>query len=270
MASKKVNKRTTAKTSRAVTASPSPSQDAALTAFDGSTVWGDEGLDNDDVIIPKIHLMQFTSEAVQAGQAKPGDFRDSMDVEKLLGSVKNPVELIFFGSFKSWWVFHDDEYVQTVPMTAANKGWEREETGENGEVITRKPLLSFYCVSPTDIAKGEVFPYVLTFKSTSYYTGKKLATYAAQLRMKKKPLAAKTFTIGCHKEENDKGKYFVMDVNPGRNTTNDEMQIAHEWYKTLMAAQSAGKVKVHEDEEVSSSVAGHSPMKDVPQNEMRI
>lgn len=204
-------------------------------AEDGA--WGGEDIGNDDIIIPKILLMQPMSELVTDGIARIGEFRSSLDKDQVLGDDKTPVELIVFGSFKTWIEFKDGEYLTTKKMTAENTELPQEEVMEDGSVITRDRVINYYCLNTKDIESGEPFPFVLSCRRTSYTAGKTIATHIKKLQMFKKPSAAKAFNLTSRKETNDKGTFFILDVEVKRDSTEKEMLAAYEWYKVLQKAK---------------------------------
>lgn len=207
--------------------------------------WGGEDISNTDIIIPKILLMQPMSELVTDGIAKIGEFRDSLNTARVLGDEKAPVEVVVFGTFRTWMTFKDGEYLNTIARDASNEALPREEIEEgSGAAITRTQILNAYCLMPKDIASGEAFPFVLSFKSTSYTAGKALMTHIKKLQMFKKPSAAKVFLVSCHKETNDKGTFFVPDIAVLRDSTEAEMAQAYEWYKLIARS----KVKVDDSD----------------------
>jgi len=197
------------------------------------SAWGGEGITNDDITIPKILLMQPMSDLVTDGIAKIGEFRDSLDPEKMLGNDKTPVEVIVFGTFKTWIEFKDGEFLSIKRMTGENEGLEREEIQEDGSVITRDKTWNFYCLVPSDIESGETFPYVISFRRTGTKAAKDINTYLVKLKMMNKPSAASVFALTSYKETNDKGTFFVPQVKVVRKTTNEEIAAAKTWYEVL-------------------------------------
>lgn len=209
--------------------------------------WGSEGISNSDILISKLLLMQGLSEKVSDGEASVGQIRDSVNNTLLGGFVKpkemQPVQMICFSSFKTWVIFEKrgvgsdakDEYVGTVPFSPENEGWAISEI-VNGVEVRRDKCLNFYVLLPSEIEEGVAFPYLVSFRRTSSYAGKKLATIAAKLKLFKKPLSSKVIELKVAAEENDKGKFFVFDVADGRAATPKEIQTAYEWYQTLKVA----------------------------------
>ncbi len=197
-----------------------------LTTYDAS--WGaSQGLDKSDLQVPKLLLTQAMSEAVADGKAKPGDFINSLD-GTVLGNKDKPVEVIVFRSGKTIQVFNGNDYLRTEPFNAMTAAMLYDKS--EGDMIHKHVIMNFSCLLPKDIKDGAAFPIVTSFKKTSLGAGKKLSTLLIKLDMMKKPSAAKTFLISCNQQENDKGKFFVMDVSMGRDTTSAELEEAKIWF----------------------------------------
>lgn len=251
MAKKEVSK-TEAKNEK--TPATRPEHAGAVTEYQEQGAWGGEEISNEDMVIPKILLMQPMSELVTDGVAKIGEFRDSLNTDRVLGNDKEPVELIIFGTFKTWLEFKDGEYLSTKKWTPENAELPRDEILEDGSVISRDKVLNFYCLVPKDISGGEPFPFVLSCRRTSATAGKELNTHIKKLQMFKKPSAAKVFALTSYKETNDKGTFFVSQVKVLRDSTTEEQAIAYEWYKALAKS----KVRVDESDLQKSTTASTS------------
>lgn len=252
-------------------------QDTPPAIWEGDDTFAQEKVDATDLIIPKLMLGQYSSAAVQDGVVKAGEFYNSLRKNEVRGGEKEPVELIFFKKYKTWWEFRNDQYVRTVEVTPENHNlpWE-EEDGK--DIVTRKMLMNYYVLDVKDIAAGKKVPMIVTFKGTSYQAGKTLEFYKAELQTLNRSLPTQTFKLTCHREENDDGKFFVIDVEPGRDVTAEEYAVAKEWYQ-LLATQTFKRhdeadVPVEDveaadvEDDVPVDVAG--PSVSSPQSEMRI
>lgn len=227
----------------------------AIQEYEAQGAWGGEDISTEDIVIPKIMLMQPMSDLVTDGVAKIGEFRDSLNTSRILGyTTEKPVEFIVFGTFKRWMEFKDKEFQRAFVWTPENAELKTEEITEAGELITRDVSLNFYCLLPDDIESGEAFPYVISCRMTSKQAGKDLSTHIKKLQMFKKPSAAKVFVLTATKETNDKGTFFVLHTAVGRDATATEQAAAYEWYKLL------GKSKVRvDDSDVNKTTATASP-----------
>ncbi len=228
----------------------------ALAEFEGQT-WGGEGIDNSDILVPKIWLMQPMSDLVTDQKAVIGEFRDSLNKDRVLGTVDKPVELIVFGSFKTIIEFKDKEYVRTIPWSAEAAGLPIEDVAPDNTVIHRDHVLNYYVILPEDVKSGEVFPYVLSCKRTSRPAGKKIATQIKKLAMFKKPSAAKVLALSSYLDSNEKGKFFVMDIDVVRDSTVEEVKAAYEWHQALKASSSV----VVDDADVNTAATSENEVK---------
>lgn len=209
--------------------------------------WGAEGITHSEITVPKMLVMQGLSKLVADGEATVGQIRDSLTGVLLGGKVSSKedkaVNIIPFYSFRTWvvsklngekWVFARQE-----PITAANEHAALEDI-ENGIRIRRDKTLNFYVMRPEDVASGEAFPYLLSFRRTSSPAGKNLSTYifkSGMVRSKEfpngKPPAATVFALSVEKQENDKGTFFVPKIAVTRNSSAEEIQACFEWHQLL-------------------------------------
>lgn len=219
-------------------------QDTSLATY-GEGAWGaGETSSQEDIILPKILCMQAMSELVTSGQAKMGEFRSSLD-GTVLGDEKRPVEFITFLNSKTWTIMTNKKFSGQVAFTPENESWPLEEVDDKNNVIQRDKSLNFYCLLASDIAKQEAFPFVISFRRTSYTAGKKLTTELAKLKMFRQPSATVVFTLSCTRETNDKGTFMVLDVNKVRKSTSEEIAACWQWYQALGSAKN---VKIDEGE----------------------
>jgi hypothetical protein len=188
---------------------------------------GMEGIDPSDILIPKLHLMQGLSDLVAEGKASMGDIINSTTGEKL-GDKKDSIEFVPVSTFKTWVIFEDGEYKQTIPMTPDNSHWLLEE--QVGEMsVTRDKVLNFYVLLSKEVGNGDAMPFVVSFRRTSYTAGKKVATHFAKMSMLRAAPYAKTLKLTCKFEKNDKGSYYVFDIEQGRKSTAEEVAAAEMW-----------------------------------------
>ncbi len=224
-----------------------PTAVAAVNAAPDSA-WGSEDVDNSDIIISKILVMQGMSDLVSDRKALIGELRDTLNGKLLGGMVGDkckPMPFIAFHTFKTWIINHKETppgakepkwvFKQQIPMTADNKGWEWNETVDGVEV-RRDKVLNFYVLLPEEIAAGEAFPYLLSFRRTSYKAGQRISTEGSKLRALNKPLAQRVFNLGVVEEEGDEGKYCCLSVELGPQASDAEKAKAYEWYKVMQKA----------------------------------
>lgn len=209
-------------------------EDTAVVGYEEHGAWGGEDIGSDDILLPRLLLMQSMSEWVAEDEKfQAGDFVDSL-TEKLIAEKGKTFDCIVFGSEKKLIEYVNDEF---NAMNDYTPNYEYEFTNATGDVVRNVLLIQYYVLLVGDIEKGEVFPYALGFKGTAAKVGKKLATQIKKLQVLKQPSAARVFTIGTEKAKNDKGTWFAPTVEMGRATTEEEMAEAYTWYKSLMSTK---------------------------------
>lgn len=235
--------------------------------------WGAKEVTANDLIIPQILTMQGLSVMVTDGNAQMGEFRDSL-TGKLIGKYdSSPFEVIPFhcqevfaisaqqpdGSF----AYHATEPIIKSPLKAGyndNAPWE-DQLMIDGKMtpIKRVRRYNFFVLLPSEIEAGEaVFPYFISFKSTSVKEGKKLFNmmFVRNVAAGLTP-ASYMFKIAGKKEKNEKGVFIVPTVEQTAATKPEHLKLAFDWFKRLNGAGAA--VRLHEEgEEVSASAADSS------------
>jgi len=194
--------------------------------------FGSGPMSSDDIVIPKILAMQGLSNYVTEGDARFGDYVDSLSGE-VLGSVDSPIEFIPFYLEKVWIVSVKKgerfEFERYEPVTVANenKPWE-EVVG--GVSIKNEKCFNFYSILPND----PHLPYVVSFKGTSAKAGRELATqmYVKNRAAGKVP-PAKVMKLHGTKTEKAGNKYVVMKSSVVRDSSDEEIANCLNWYKTI-------------------------------------
>ena len=214
-----------------------------------------ENIDNDDILLPKIQLVQALSQAVTDKQASAGDYFNTVD-KVVIGS---PIDVIVMSSVKLWQVFKEVptgkggktklEYVETIDYLG-NEDLGIDEEGADGQKIHRDKLLRFYVVLASDLADGMAFPHVIDFKRTSYKAGRELQTKFARLRSVGLPSYAKIFALGTQfiQSEHD---YYVKTISVGRSITAEELAQVENWIIELQ--KNKQKYKADESEDIDSN-----------------
>ena len=211
---------------------------SALTAASDLNEWGQNDLGARDFVIPKILLMQNTSELVGEGKAKLGDFIDSITGD-VLGAIDRPIQFIPFHMDKMWIIssrplgdskFEFDRY---EPVSPANMDRPLQEVQGNREV-KYEYTLQFYVLRPED----PTLPYVLSFKSTSARAGKVLST---QMFVRNRAAGlvppAHVMELSGKREKNDKGIFAVMEVKAGPRTSPELVAECLNWFKVIKAGK---------------------------------
>jgi hypothetical protein len=210
---------------------------------------GGEDILTSNIVIPKVLLMQGLSDLVANRKAIMGDMVRSTTGEKL-GDDKSGVDFIPL-TFKNEWILREKiggkfEYRGKEPMTAQNQDapWEFKKDGADWK---RVKSLNVYALLPKDIAaeaaemekakNGEMpdpdkalMPVLISFQSTSFQAGKDLVTHFAKAKKFGVPGYVSTFKLKCYQDKNDKGTYFVYEIEPAGKTSTEQQKQAAYWY----------------------------------------
>lgn len=209
---------------------------------DGFTAaWGTENIDASQLTIPKILTMQGLSQMVADGDAQMGDIVDSLTGERLgCGREKDfqAINFVPLYSFQEWIVYEkvsngDLQFTEKVPFGPDNANW-KWDTDTHKRVL----VMNFYVILEKDLADEGALPYLLSFRSTSYKAGKKLATLCKKGALANRPAPAYTYELSAHKESNDKGTFYVLDVKKAGETDTKYYDpgkdgVCFRWFKEL-------------------------------------
>jgi len=230
--------------------------------------WGTENIDASDILIPRILLMQGLSEYVADDKAQMGDIVLSTTGEKVGGKDK-PMSFIPICHSKAWVlsekVGQKYEFRGTEPLTPSNNELPLEFQTQ-GIMWRRDRCLNFYVVLPEHIqrekmaiekaSKGELpdpndalLPCVLSFRRTSYGTGKELVTHFSKCAHFKLPPAVSMFNLTSEKQSNDQGTFYIFKLALGGKSDAHHIQTAKQWYDII----SKSKVKVHAEEKAADA-----------------
>ena len=230
-------------------------------------VFGDIEIDTADILIPKLLLMQSTSEYVAQEKAKLGDFVSSTTGEKL-GSILEPIEIIPFYHVKSLDIINADEnneLIRREPFTPENAALPWDDM-EGNVKIRRVKRLDFFCLVPKTLAKGSILPMVVSFRSTGYKAGQAILT--AWLETRERNRIAKiegrltdiklpfhqSFVLSGQKLTNEKKQtYAVPSVQGGKEVAEDHLRMCLDWIKTVKTSKN---IKVDESKDDVAQAAG--------------
>lgn len=230
---------------------PAAQVGVALPEAEMEGAWGAENASSADLVIPRLLLQQGLSDFVKQRKAQAGDIVHSLS-GKIVGNDVTPCAVIPFAIASKQWFVEEEidgtwEFKEKVQWGPANANWEREEL-VNG-ILTRRTLaLDFLCLMADDV---EGLPCLISFRKTSYKTGKALSSHFTLSGKLKKPPARLVFNLGCHEESKDKNSWFVFDVTESRPSTQAELTAAYSWWKLLQTT----KYKVDEAKAVEGEEA---------------
>lgn len=224
-----------------------------LPAVAGDEQWATQGTSNDDLLIPRILCMQDISDLVKREKAKSGFLVNGVSGE-ILAERGHGLEIIPITAFREWHVMGQDErnpqkwnFLRRELMTQGNEGLPVVDN-ERGQAIKRIKALNFFCVLPSRI---EDMPFLISFKKSSIYAGKKLSTHFQMSAMKKVAPAGHVFKLVTEQRSWDGNTFYAMNVETGRPSTQHELDVARMWYQTL------GKQEIKvADEEFTTETGG--------------
>lgn len=226
--------------------------------------WGAEGISNSDIIIPRLLLMQGLSEIVNDGGAAAGDIVRST-TKKILAKKGESVDFIPLMSFKSWVVSEKVadkfEYRREEPMNAANENlpWTFQAPASVGgkQVEWRRDQsINIYTLLVDDIARagkalealarGEMpaaedalMPCLVSFRRSSYRTGRQMLTFFKSCEQFKTPPASGIYKLSSAIEKGEKGTYHVFQSEQKGRSTIEQLSVAKDWWKILNTAKIA-------------------------------
>lgn len=194
--------------------------------------WGaSESIDSNDLLVGKILQQQALSQFVQDGKATAGDWCDSLS-GTVIAKKDSELSLIIFHSTKKLLIskgFPGEKvkFVEAQEVTPANINLPWMQEMQNGEIVHRHLQYNYFCMLPDRINE---LPYVISFSSSKIKTAKKLNTMIAKLARIQRPSAGVVFKFKSVKETGEKGSWFGVEISQGRDTTLEELKIAHDWY----------------------------------------
>lgn len=208
---------------------------------------GFENFTSEDLVIPRLRLLQGLSKAVTDGVGKMGLYQDSL-TEEVLGEK---VEVVLLGMKNGAVYFKQGEGMvcksndgitsingDTCSQCPFNEYWKNWK--EDGTPPACSATKEFMSVTKSTVGGAESRPLMVTFMKTSYGLGKKLATMA---RLANRDIFFRSYVLGSEKESNAKGTFAKMTVGLGTALTPEELQSAEGWYDMLNTAN----VKVADD-----------------------
>lgn len=227
----------------------------------------DFGMDDpilaEEIIIPKLLVMQPGSSAVTKGEASFGQMLDSMTGEKL-GDLKNPVEFIPFFFERVFYVSRKEgsrwKFDRIVPFTAANKDTPYETT-INGQNFKNEKAWQYYVMLPGDMS----IPRIITFKGMSRRAGEILYTDAyVKSKMLKKRHVDFVYELKGFPKENEKGTFAMITATKKRETTPEELREVYPWFKSIKEGMAKAHTESEEQESQASTVETQARVKDIP------
>ncbi len=212
------------------------------------------GVSSQDLIIPKLLLMQNTSEYVGDGKAKLGDIVNSQTID-VIGGLDKAVLLVPLKLYKTWRVYDmssgQPEFKRQDAVSASNEKlpWEGVE---DGKPIRRDLCMNFFVLLGSELADGTAFPCVVSFKRTSIQAGRQLATHLFKRACLGQLPYSQAIPLQVKKEKKDTNTYAVFEMGKASALSAEFIQAAKDWTERLV--QITYKVD-DTDEEVAAAAA---------------
>lgn len=210
--------------------------------------WGESEANQNDVVIPKLIVMQANSSLVGEDKADAGDIIESLGKQVLAG-YKKTVDIVPFYMKKQWIVkklnqqSNEFEFERYEDVTAEDLAKDYEE---NGDKYQRQFCRNFYC-----LIGDNPIPYIVPMKGMSARTGKILATAMyVQNRVKKLPPPGMTFHLGSAKESYEGRVTAAFKIEEAGPTSTEKVQECLGWLKMIKS----GEVKEADDQELEQEV----------------
>ena len=209
---------------------------------------GMAGVDANDIIIPKILLMQSTSESVGDGKAQVGDILNSETLE-VLGGPDKPLEIIPLKNEKVWMVY---DLTQSPPAFLRKEDFTPEtsklpfEEIENGVKIRRDLAFSFTVLIKSEADAGAAYPASVLFKRTSSQAGRQLVSLIFRYAATGKNYLDYSAVLGSQKVKADKNTYAGWKVSAGKPLSDTAKKEAYKWFQAVKT-KNVVEANTHDD-----------------------
>lgn len=194
-------------------------------------------VDREDVVLPHLLLMQPMSDMVTGEGKQIGTFVNSLTKESFPEALFTPVVYSKFFN-----IYRLNGKKTEYDCRVFNKNDERlkgKRFYPEGDLPAEvEAVMSYICLI-------NLQPVVIQFSKSSTSGGKKLATLAS---LSRNSLWANSYKLKSIKVSNDRGTYFIKDVEPSGPTTTDAMAMADDLYSAY--GDRAGKVTDASEAEV--------------------
>lgn len=194
-------------------------KDIALDVTDSSELF------SNDILIPKIWLVQAMSELRKAKKADEGQFVDSQ-TEEVIAESDTGFNFVVLKTFKRWHTFElvkekneiKKNFVSSeIMVLGKNHNLPYEETVE-GKDLVRRQVISAYILLERDAAAGLEKPYIIDFASTSKLAGRTIVSDIKTLNSKGAPSFVGFFHMTSEEQAFEKGEAFVKKAKFGGYT----------------------------------------------------
>jgi hypothetical protein len=226
-------------------------QETAVAPIMGGTARGFENFKTEDLILPRLRLLQGLSQAVVDGVGKIGQFQDSLSGE----IIGDSMEVVLLGMKNGAVYFEQGEGMRCksgdgitnmdgVPcVNCPFNEYHSKRWGKDEPPPKCSSTKEFVCITRGTTKGTEQRPIVVSFLKTSFKQGRKLASIA---RLTGRDIFAAAYVLSSSTLKNTKGTFSVMEVKQNGWLTPEEYKVAESWFNKIGAAN----VIVHEASEV--------------------
>lgn len=256
-----------------------------------------------DLKVAYLSMGQGLSDAVQEKKVELGDIYKTTTSQKI-GDPDHPLDIILLHQPKTEWVYEVKpkgktkfEFRRTEPRNAANETfpwsfWAMDDEGREicepnakGALEWRRvKRLSVFAILVQDIldmqaelAKVEagdlpdpnkaLMPVAVSFRSTSYDTGKDFVNFCAKAQSMKANIWRYQLPLGDTVESNDDGTFYVWktDTTKAKPVPKDLLPFVEEWVNRLNAGE---KLSTDEDGDSAAQAGKERPVNEKAASEV--
>lgn len=207
-------------------------QETELMELGSVDEFGVEEQSADDIVMPKLLVMQPGSQLVTEGTARFGEFRNSLTGD-LLGSIAEPLEVMPIKILKTWIV---SKKLDGMWKFYAIEGFANaSETRPYEHMVDGVPTKNEMCYNLYCLVGDNPLPYVIALKGMSRRAGQEAYThlYTTNQRLRKVLPFTDKLIISGKKTQNDKGTFVTLSIKAGTEATFEDKKEAANWCKVL-------------------------------------
>lgn len=207
------------------------------TGAEGMPILGFEEASNEDLIIPRVKVVNAMSPERIDGIANEGDIIISLTQENIAGKRFIPVK-VYYSNIE--WAqdrnadsaiicrSFDGKVGQCESGVRVCEQCKRNKFDNTKQGAAAKPLCTSY-LNFLGFIEDSPMPIVLSFSKTNYNEGKKLLSLAKSMR---KALWAYSYRLESKQLSKDKAKWYVISTAMAGATSPEEQALAFEIFKS--------------------------------------
>jgi len=211
--------------------------------------WGKSGVSTQDIVIPKLILMQGLSQFVKDRKAQSGDIFDNK-TESVIGGPTKPIRAVPFFYNKTLNVYEVKEskkgkMLSKHPWDPKYEDLPWEEVEDGGGMVRNQPTHNFFLFMEADLEDPITLPFQISFGGTFYKKGKILASHFKESEMAGVSWARTIWEFGVGIEKNENGEWFTWSLkNTHEETPKVGLRRCYQWYQNCEKSMP----KVHEND----------------------